>query len=338
MATTIRDVAKKSGYSITTVSRALNGYDDVSEETREKILQVAKELNYYPNRIAQNLVTKRFNTLGMFILERMTFQQPFIFEVVSGVVDEATKEDFDLLLFGTQSLRSGMKPHQMCTQRGVGGAIIMGLRLHDPIIQVMEESGFPTVLIDIPIKGKRATFVASDNQLGSLQAINHLVNLGHRHIGFINGHLEAWVSLERLKGYKKGIEEHSLPWKSEYIFQGDFSKESGKKGARILMTQNPELTAIFVASDLMATGVIEELTLMGYKIPDDISVIGFDDLDFASHIKPTLSTIRQDKYQLGIEAARKIIAMIKNENYLPEQHFLKTTLISRESTGPVRIE
>lgn len=336
MNVTIRDVAKKSGYSITTVSRALNGFDDVSEETRAKIIAIAKELNYQPNRVARSLVSKTVNTIGLFVLGRSSFQQGFIADLVSGLIDEASTHDFDLLIFGTQSLKTGLPFTQLCRQRGVGGAVITGLKITDPILAELEASDFPTVLIDVPIKGPKATYVSFDNQEGISQAITHLCDLGHRKIGFINGHMEAWVCHERLAGYKKGLAKHGLVFNEAYVYNGDFTKESGRAGAKELIEKNPELTAILVASDLMAAGALEELTALGYTLPDDISLVGFDDQTFAALTSPALTTIKQDEYLLGRLAAENIIKLINDPNYQPEVKSLTTRLVVRQSTGPVK--
>ncbi|MGE5583552.1 MAG: LacI family DNA-binding transcriptional regulator [Bacillota bacterium] len=336
MIATIRDVAKKAGCSITTVSHALNGYDDVNEDTREKILQIAKELNYQPNRIAQHLVTKKFNTIGVFMLGRFSFQEPLLCGVISGLVDEASKSDFDLLLFGTKSLEAGMNPAAMCIQRGAGGVFVMGAKIGDPSLNELNKSEFPAVFFDIPVEGRRATYITSENQRGIGQAVDYLVSLGHRKIGFLNGYLEAWVSTQRLQGYKKAMAKHSLPLKPDYVYMGNFTKESGRLGARQLLEKNPDLTAIIAASDLMATGAMEELKNLGRKIPDQVSVIGFDDLDYASHVTPALTTIRQEKYQMGVMAAKEIMAMANDSEYLPQPHILETSLTIRDSVAPNR--
>ena len=336
MIVTIRDVAKKSGYSITTVSRALNGFGDVNEQTREKIMAVAEELNYKPNRVARSLVSKTVNTMGLFVLGRSSFQQGFVADLVSGLVDEASAHDFDLLIFGTQSLRTGLPFQHLCHKRGVGGAVITGLKITDPIIAELEAGDFPTVLIDVPIQGDKVTYVTFDNQHGVVQGIDYLCSLGHQKIGFINGHMEAWVCRERLAGFKSGLAKHNLPFIVNDVYYGDFTKESGGTGVRLLKKKNPELTAFMVASDLMAVGVLEELTTMGYAISKDVSVVGFDDQTFAALTAPTLTTIRQDEYQLGKIAAQKIIKLINAPGYRPQAGILDTSLVVRNSTGKVQ--
>lgn len=336
MAATLRDVAKRSGFSVTTVSRALNGHSDVNIETRRKIEQVARELNYFPNRLAQQLVTKKANLFGLYSLDRETFQNQFITLMISGMMDEATKHDFNLLLFATQRLQTAEEMVNQCKHRGLGGAVISGLRLDEPWLEDLPKTEFPIVLVDVPISGPRATYVSIDNVLGASQAVEHLVELGHEKIGLINGHDAAWVSRERLEGYKRGLEKSGLPFRGEYVFEGDFSKESGRRGAQHLLSRHPELTALFVASDLMAVGAIEQLQALGLDVPGQVSVVGFDDQDFTVHVSPTLTTIRQDMYRFGRLAAQELIKMISAEDYQPQHVDLPCVLVPRESTGPVR--
>lgn len=336
MVVTLKDVARASGFSVTTVSRALNGHSDVNLETKEKIEEVARRLHYFPNRVAQQLVTKRGNVIGLYSLDRETFQNQFITLMISGMMDEATKHDFNLLLFATQRLATAQEVVSHCTHRGLDGAVISGLRVNDPLIADLPKTNFPIVLIDVPIAGSRATYISVNNVLGATQAIDHLVELGHKRIGFINGHNEAWVSQQRLVGYEQGLAKYGIPFNSSYVFEGDFSKESGRMGAQSLLVAQPELSALFVASDLMAAGAIEQLLAMGFDIPGEISVVGFDDQDLCTHVNPNLTTIRQDMYKFGSSAARELITMIDDPKYIPDHLDLSTALISRASSGPVR--
>lgn len=336
MAVTLRTVAKKSGYSVTTVSRALNGHSDVNVETRRKIEHVARELHYYPNRVAQQLVTKKANVIGLYSLDRETFKNQFIALMISGMMDEATTHNFNLLLFTTQRLHTAQDLISQCTHRGLGGAVISGLRMDEPLLDDLVGMDFPTVLIDVPIEGPRASYVSVDNVLGASQAIDHLANLGHRHIGFVNGHGAAWVSQQRYEGYQRGMRQNGLPPQPSCVFEGDFSKESGRRGAVRLLKNHPEMTAIFAASDLMAAGVLEQLQQMGLDVPNQVSVVGFDDQDLCTHVTPTLTTIRQDMYTFGRVAAQKLISMANDEEYVPKHVDLPSVLVPRASSGPVR--
>ncbi|MDI9458241.1 MAG: LacI family DNA-binding transcriptional regulator [Bacillota bacterium] len=335
MPATLKDVARRSGFSVTTVSRALNGHSDVNIETRKKIEQAARELNYFPNRMAQQLVTRKTNAIGLYSLDRETFQNQFIALMISGMMDEATTHDFNLLLFATQRLMTAEEMVIQCKQRGLGGAVISGLRTDEAFIAELPAVEFPIVLVDVPVEGPRATYVSVNNVLGARSAVEHLASLGHTAIGMINGHDAAWVSQERLQGYKEGLLQHGLQIKDSYIYTGDFSKESGRRGAEHLLAANPELTAIFAASDLMAVGALEQLQAMGLEVPGHISVVGFDDQDFANHVSPPLTTIRQDMYVFGRLAARELIAMIEDTAYTPHHVDLPCTLVPRGSSGPV---
>ena len=337
MTVTLSNVARKSGYSVTTVSRALNGHSDVNVETRQKIEQVARELHYYPNRVAQQLVTKKANVIGLYSLDRETFQNQFIALMISGMMDEATRHNFNLLLFATQRLHTAQDLVSQCIHRGLGGAVISGLRIDEPLLDDLVAMDFPTVLIDVPIEGPRATYVSVDNVLGASQAIDHLADLGHRSIGFINGHGAAWVSQQRYEGYQKGMQQNGLTPKSSYVFEGDFSKESGRRGAERLLRANPEITAIFAASDLMAAGVLEQLQLMELDVPAQVSVVGFDDQDLSTHVTPALTTIRQDMYTFGRVAAQELIAMASDEDYVPQHVNLPSVLVPRASSGPAHV-
>lgn len=336
MAATLKDVARLAGFSVTTVSRALNGHSDVNEETRKKIEAAARALNYVPNRMAQQLVTKRASAIGLYSLDRETFQNQFIALMISGLMDEVTTHDFNLLLFATQRLATAEDIARQCRQRGLGGAVVSGLRVDEPWLAELPRLDFPIVLVDVPVQGPRATYVSVNNVLGARMAVNHLVSLGHRSIGMINGHRGAWVSQQRLQGYLEGMRAHGLEVDESFVFEGDFSKASGRRGVEHLLAVHPELTALFVASDLMAVGALEQLQAMGRLVPEDISVVGFDDQDFALHVSPPLTTIRQEMYMFGRLAARELITMIEDPGYTPQHVDLPCTLVPRGSSGPAR--
>lgn len=336
MAATLRDVARVSGFSVTTVSRALNGHSDVNEETRRRIVETARQLNYVPNRVAQQLVTRKANAVGLYSLDRESFLNQFITLMIGGMMDEATNHDFNLMLFSTQRLKTAQEAISQCRQRGLGGVVISGLRTDEPWLDELNQADFPIVLVDVPVQGPRATYVSVNNVLGARRAVDHLVSLGHRTIGMINGHSAAWVSHQRLMGYQEALRAHGLEVRDSYVYEGDFSKESGRRGAEHLLKANPEITALFAASDLMAVGAVEQLQAMGFSVPDHVSVVGFDDQDFAIHVSPQLTTIRQDMYTFGRLAVRELITMINDTAYIPKHVDLPCVLVQRGSTGPVR--
>jgi LacI family transcriptional regulator len=215
----------------------------------------------------------------------------------------------------------------------VEGAIVEGLRLSDPYIEEIKRTQIPTVLIDIPILTDKVGYVSSDNVQAAFEATSYLIKLGHRNIGFINGHNDAAVSFERLEGYKKALEKNNIPYKEEYVVFDDFTQEGGYNSFKTLIFENPEITAIFHASDLMAIGSFKAAKDLGMKVPDDISIVGFDDIELASLITPGLTTIRQDTFKMGYNAAKHLLSIIKGEK--PQHIVIPHKLVIRDSARKI---
>jgi LacI family transcriptional regulator len=335
---TIKDIARVAGVSVTTVSRALNGYSDVNEKTRQKIIAVAKELNYSPNTLARSLVMNKSKTIGIIVsgINRESLKGNFTFEVLSGVNEFTAKTDYDLILFSTNSTKQREKTYsQLCRERRVDGAIIQGIRTDDPYLKEVVESDIPCVLIDIPIASDTVGYVTTDNVLGAKRAVEHLIDLGHENIAMINGYEFAFVSKSRLEGYLEALKTASLPIKEEWIVNGQFEEKKAENLTLSLLQQYPEITAIFCASDIMALGAINAAKKLGLKVPEDLSVVGYDDIILAAYLTPSLTTIAQDKFQMGYQAAELLINMLEGKT---ESHtrVLDTTLIVRESTAKAK--
>jgi LacI family transcriptional regulator len=333
--TTIKDLAKVAGVSITTISRALNGYSDVSEKTRNKIKNLASELNYHPNTVARSLVMKKTRTIGVILSEikRSSVKDAVAFEILCGINDRASELDYDILLFNTNPKKQLVKSYNdLCKERSVDGAIISGLRLHDKYLQeVAGQIDFPSVLIDIPLSGKKVGNVITDNVRGAKLAVGHLIELGHREIAMINGHDEAAVSQERLEGYRQTLEEFGIPYRPELVYNGNFSEEGGGIALHQILLQHPYVTAIFSASDLMVLGAFRTMELIGRKVPESMSIVGYDDITIASYCSPRLTTIHQDRYEMGYQAAQLLIDMLEGRT-INRQFIMLNELIVREST------
>jgi len=333
---TIKDLAKAAGVSITTVSRALNGYDDVSEKTRARIKRLADELSYRPNAVARSLVSKKTHTIGVILSEmkRSGAKDAFAFELLCGINDRASQLNYDILLFSTDPNKQRNKSYSdLCRERNVDGAILSGLRVTDPYLEeVVNQSQFPCVLIDIPLSGERVGHVTTDNIEGAKTAVNHLIQLGHRHIAMINGHQEAAVSKERFSGYMLALQEANIKYDPALVYNGEFSEEGGNETMELILRDHPEVTAIFSASDLMALGAMKTLEQKGVKSPETISIVGYDDITIANYCSPKLTTIRQEKYELGYQAAQLVIDMLEGRK-VKHKIVLPTELIVRESTA-----
>ena len=336
--TTIKDIAKTAGVSVTTVSRALNGYSDVSEKTRQKILRIAEELNYSPNTLARSLVMNKSKTIGLLVsgLDQANVKDNFTFQVLSGVNRYISKTDYDLILFSTTSTKQREKTYsQLCRERKVDGVIMQGIRTDDPYLQEVVESDIPCVLIDIPITSNTVGYITTDNIKGAKIAVQHLIELGHTNIALMNGYEYAFVSQLRLEGYLEAMQEANLPVNAEWIVDGQFQEEIAEQEAIKLLIKHPQITAIFCASDLMALGVIKGAKQLGRRVPEDLSIVGFDDIILASYSTPPLTTIAQNVFQMGYEAAKMLVNMLDGETK-PKVVTLETDLVVRESTARVK--
>jgi LacI family transcriptional regulator len=337
---TIRELARLSGVSIGTVSRALNGYVDVRPETRERIMRLAEELDYTPSASARSLVTQRSHVLGVFLDTgegHPDLQHPFFHEVLAGVKQAAGAEGFDLLIFASEQPGGGYGHHtyvKRCRHHNVGGVVIMGVEHDEEEVRRLCASTIPCVGVDVELRGRATACVMSDNAGGGELAVRHLAEQGHRRIATIHGPVETRPGLDRLRGYRQGLEAAGLPFRGEYVLAGDFYVESGERMAERLLALPEPPTAIVAASDLMAVGALRAAAARGLRVPDDLSVVGFDDIMVAAHLQPGLTTLRQDKTGLGGAAARALLDRIAGAAEPPPVVTLPVELVVRGTTRP----
>ncbi|MFB0546346.1 MAG: LacI family DNA-binding transcriptional regulator [Anaerolineae bacterium] len=331
------DVAKRAGVSRTTVSFVLNNTPNIqiTEETRQRVLAAARELNYYPNAAARSLATRRAGAIGLVLFQTPArlLADPFLPGVLRGLAEVAQAQDFRVLLHSEEDVHQPDNYLQLAREKRIDGLVISGPRSDDPQLEYLLKDGFPLVLQG-QIEGKDVHFVDVDNVSGARQAVMHLIGLGHRRIGMItNAPLQYTASQARLRGYGEALERHDLPFEETLVRYGDFTEESGRQAARELM-EGPELpTALFVASDLVAFGAMAAIQERGLKIPGDIAVVGFDDLSASTYIDPPLTTIRLPAYDLGRRAGEMIIQLINGQELAEKQVFLETELVIRKSCG-----
>lgn len=331
---TIKDIAKLAGVSVTTVSRALNGYSDVNAKTREKIKQIAKDIEYSPNVLARSLVMKQTKTIGLLVsgLSRDGSKDNIVFDVLTGINEYCGDSEYDLVLFNTTSSKQKEKTYaQLCRERRVDGVIVQGIKKDDPYLIEVFNSNIPCVLIDVPVESETTGYVTTDNVDGAMKAVRHLAELGHKNIAMINGHDQAFVSKERYKGYELGLLEQDLELRPEWVVNGQFAEEYTEEVAKHLLLQYPEISAIFCASDLMAFGVMRAARKLGRVVPDGLSIVGYDDITLASYVTPALTTVAQDMFKLGYEAADLLLKILHQTNQQRVQ-LIENQLIVREST------
>jgi DNA-binding LacI/PurR family transcriptional regulator len=333
--TTIKDIAREAGVSVTTVSRALNGYSDVNEKTRAKIKGIANELNYSPNALARSLVTNKTKTIGLLVsgMKKESIKDNFTYEILCGINDMSAEIGYDLIFFSTNSTMQKEKSYaQLCRERKVDGVIIQGIKTDDPYLQEVIDSEIPCVLIDIPIESNSVGYVTTDNELGAKNITEYLIDLGHKNIAMINGHNRAFVSQQRFAGYRKALNEANIALQWEYVIDGAFDEEVAYDATLKLLNEHTEITAIVCASDLMALGVMKAAKTLGLSIPSDLSVTGYDDIILASYVSPTLTTVAQDKYLMGQKATRLLAELL--EGHTNERKVIvETEIKKRESAG-----
>jgi LacI family transcriptional regulator len=338
--TTIQQLAAKSGVSVATVSRALNGSPEVSEATRHRILELARDLDYTPSAAARTLVSRRSHVVGV-ILEtgpgHPDLLHPFFQEVLVGLKHGAGRLGFDLLLFATDEPGNGFGGAHSYLRRaghhGVDGAVVMGFDGRDPEIERLAAAELPCMAVDADLGGPRTGFVMSENREGAALAVRHLHELGHERIATITGALATRPGLDRLEGYRDELAALGLAPGEEYVVEGDFYDESGYRGTRQLLELDEPPTAIFAASDLMAAGALRAANELGARVPEDVAVVGFDDIGLASLIQPELTTVRQDMHALGEAAANGLARMIESPELPPARELLPTRLVVRASSG-----
>jgi LacI family transcriptional regulator, galactose operon repressor len=341
---TIRELAHLSGVSIGTVSRALNGYADVNPETRERIMRLARELDYTPAAAARSLVTQRSHVVGVFLETgegHPDLQHPFFHEVLVGLKHEIGAGGYDLLLFASERPGNGYGDHsylKRARHHSVEGVVLMGVDPEDGEVRRLTRSGLPCVGVDCAITGPSTEYVMSDNPAGARLAVEHLHALGHRRIATITGLIETRPGADRLKGYRDALREFGLGYRDEYVAYGDFYVESGQRAMERLLDLEEPPTAVVCAADMMALGAIRAVAERGLSVPRDMSIVGFDDIQLAGHVQPPLTTLRQDKARLGVEAGRALTRLIAAETAVPEAVTLPVELVVRASTAPPSAE
>ncbi|TWT14599.1 LacI family DNA-binding transcriptional regulator [Planomicrobium sp. CPCC 101079] len=331
---TIKDVAKKAGVSISVVSKTYNNYVDVSEETRQRIFAVAKELDYTPNIVAKNLSSKKQMTLGLISSGVLNDNEKDnnAFDIFKGVYREISETRFELSINLIDSQKQKQQSYvQYCRERNIGGAILQGIRTDDQYYKELLNTNIPCVVLDIMNETENGLIgsVSIDNALASKEMALYLLERNHRNLAVVSGTKETYVNKERMKGLEEALHAHGMKLDDVDFLDADFSEEAAYELSKMYL-QKTQPTAFFCFSDLMAFGVIKAIKEAGLRIPEDISVTGFDDLIFSSYTQPPLTTIKQDFVEIGKVAAR-LLQDIK-ENNLERQHiWVKHQLMARES-------
>jgi LacI family transcriptional regulator len=326
-------IAARAGVSIATVSRALSGSGRVRAETRRRILAIAEELNYRPNSIARGLSRRRTDTLGVILPELV---DEFFMDLVQGIEEEAYRANRYILLSSSHRQRDFLRTSLEFMMSGrVDGVILMASQRMNDIEEIVSRSRCPIVLLNAGSHVACTASVNVDNYQGAFAVTEHLVQHGYRKIGVILGPDDNYDSAERFRGFRAALDAHGIPLRESFVVAGDFTKTSGFYGFNRLMSQSQRPEAIFAENDMMALGAYEAASRLGLRIPQDVAIVGFDDIRLSRYIRPTLTTVHVPIEELGRRAVRYLLQMIDGEAdpHQPYRLELTTGLIIRESCG-----
>ena len=336
MAVTIHDVAKRAGVSMKTVSRVINNEPQVRESTRAKVREAMRELGYVPNISARRLARGRSCVIGL-IFHNATWH--YIDNVIQGVLETAREEGYNTLIHpcDVENPEDRAEVLELVEQQQVDGLIFTPPSDNEPdVLQQLWDWQVPFVRLTPLDREIPWPYVTAQDRQGAYDMTQHLLELGHRRIGFIMGDPGHRASHDRLEGYKAALESHRIPPDPDLIKQGDFHFESGQRLGQELLTMTPRPTAIFAGNDNMAVGVLSVAHRFGIAVPEELSVAGFDDVRLAYQVWPPLTTVRQPIQEAARRATSLLVELLENKSPDPIQYELETTLVIRESTGPSR--
>lgn len=346
---TIRDVAEEAGVSVSTVSHVLNDYGDIGPETEQLVRKTMEKLNYYPNASARRLTRNRSHLLHLLLFAREGLHHPFFYKVICGIAEEAEKLDYELVL-SVQQVEDGQERWRdslrRCVESRGEGIITMGSLPAREVFDKLQAIQIPAVFIDIPYEGANSIYVSSDNVTGAKLAVEHLLNLGHKKIAFLGGgtreelfeqrEADLWkgnISQSRFRGYTEALGNRNIEVDPTLTGGGEFTQEGAQRAMLEILSQHPDLSAVFAVSDLMAIGVIEAIRSTGKEIPQDIAVVGYDDIEAASFVRPQLTTVRQDGAEMGRKAVREMMGLLNSPDTAPSKVLFPVELVIRESCG-----
>ncbi|MFF1277338.1 LacI family DNA-binding transcriptional regulator [Streptomyces marokkonensis] len=334
---TLEAVAARAGVSRATVSRVVNGSDGVREPLAERVRQAVEELGYVPNQAARSLVTKRHDAVAVVVAEPETrvFADPFFARQLRGISKELTAHDNQLVLLLTEDRDDHARVGRYLAGGHVDGALVISLHIDDPLPGLIQRAGVPTVFGGRPDFNGGVVYVDSDNRGGARDAVRHLLGLGRSRVAHITGALDQTSAVDRLDGFRDVMTDAD----PRLVVEGDFTPAGGERAMRELLDRRPDLDAVFAGNDLMAAGALRVLRERGRRVPDDVAVVGFDDmLPIAEQTEPPLTTVRQDIEGMGRLMARLLLRDLDRTGVPdeavgggPSSVVLPTTLIHRAS-------
>jgi LacI family transcriptional regulator len=332
----LEDIGAKAGVSRSTVSRVINNDPNVSETTRVRVLRVIEDMGYVPNMAARALVTRRTQVIGVVIPQRLTtiFNEPYYFPaLLHGIANVFNARDYSMMLWVEEDHHDPQRFYdRIVRNRLIDGLIVASISQKSPFVNKMVEVDMPLVLTERPPQPlSHHSYVTIDNVAAAHRAVTHLIRLGRRKIAHITGDMTNPDALERLEGYRQALRDSGLPADPSLIVEGNFSRQSGYHGTKILLPRG--IDAVFASNDQAALGVLDALQESTRRVPDDVAVVGFDDLPAAATSTPPLTSVRQPVQDRGARAAQLLLDYVEGVEKDVRQVLLPTELVIRESCG-----
>lgn len=336
MTVNIKDVAIQAGVSPSTVSRVIANSPRISTETSERVRTIMKELNYHPNAIARSLVRQRSQTVGLLIPNTIEqfFLNPFFPEVLRGITQVAQHAAYDLFLStALHGLNDIERLEQMVQGKRVDGVILLTARVEDPLLRVLHENHIPAVLIGRPATPSTISWVNNDNKKAAYDATSHLLKLGHKTIGFIGGAPDLVVTMDRLTGYASALQDAGIQFDPVLTTSETFLEEGGYTGMMRLLATLERPSAIIASDDVLAFGAMRAAGELGYRIPEDLAIVGFNDIPLAKLANPPMTTMNVHIFELGQLAAKILIEQIEWPAIGQKEQLVPHNLVVRRSCG-----
>jgi LacI family transcriptional regulator len=332
---TIEDVAKQAGVSIATVSRVINGGPGVGDDTRKRVEAAIAALDYQPNPAARSLRSNRSRIIGLLVSD---IQNPFFAGLIRGVEDEALRNEYSLILCNTnESPQREQQYLDVLYVERVAGVIVVPTRDHlgDDTRKRFRERGVPVVAVDRRVKDRDIDAVLTDNVRGAYEAVSHLIANGYRRIGVITGPLTVTTGHERLEGYRQALRDSGIPLDPALERSGPFSVASGREGTEQMLALDPRPDALFTTNNLLTLGALHAGHDRKLRVPGDVALVGYDDIQWAELGTGSLTTITQPAYELGSAAARRLFQRMRDPGDQSRQEIiLAPTLLVRGSSAP----
>ncbi|MBI4674568.1 MAG: LacI family DNA-binding transcriptional regulator [Chloroflexi bacterium] len=333
---TIIEIAKHSGVSRSTVSRVINDDPNVNTETRERVRAVMQKLNFHPNVAARGLAAGKTRILGLVIPMGVSalFSDPYFPQLIQGISAACNQHNYSTMLWLADPEYERRMIQQIVSSGLIEGVIVASALNDDPVVEALMQRQIPFVLVGRHPTHTNLAYVDVDNRVSARDAVLYLMRLGYQRVATIAGPHNMIAGVDRLNGYKDALKTRGIAPDPNLIAEGDFSEGGGYQEMQRLLRHAPD--AVFVASDAMALGAMRALREAGKRVPDDIALVGFDDMPFAAHTEPPLTTVRQPIHRAGFVATETLLALIAEGANAPRRVILPTELVIRETCGAHR--